>query len=89
MGLDGATPWVPRVRMTADETLVLLNAAIADLGIVCLPETLARADVAAGRLVHVLPAWTAGTVTTTPHRRGQLPSVRAVIDFLMEGAGDG
>nr|QLH55519.1 transcriptional regulator LysR family [Myxococcus sp.] len=80
---------VPRVRMTADETLVLLSAAIEGLGVVCLPETLARADVEAGRLVHVLPAWTAGTVTTTiltPHRRGQLPAVRAVIDFLMEGA---
>ncbi|WP_426756748.1 LysR substrate-binding domain-containing protein [Myxococcus sp. Y35] len=80
---------VPRARMIADESIVLLKAAIAGLGIVCMPETLVRADVEAGRLVRVLPGWTAGMVTTTiltPHRRGQLPAVRAVIDFLMEGA---
>lgn len=80
---------VPRARMSADESLVLLKSAIAGLGIACLPESFTREDVAAGRLVRVLPTWTAGTVTTTiltPHRRGQLPAVRAVIDFLMEGA---
>ncbi|NOK09249.1 LysR family transcriptional regulator [Corallococcus exercitus] len=90
-GRAGETVTVmPRERMTADESLVLLKAATAGLGIVCLPETFTRVDVEAGRLVRVLPAWTAGTVTTTiltPHRRGQLPAVRAVIDFLMEGAG--
>ncbi|WP_375745354.1 LysR family transcriptional regulator [Corallococcus interemptor] len=82
---------MPRARMTADESLVLLKAATAGLGIVCLPETFTRVDVESGRLVHVLPTWTAGTVTTTiltPHRRGQLPAVRAVIDFLMEGASE-
>ncbi|WP_255653951.1 LysR substrate-binding domain-containing protein [Corallococcus sp. EGB] len=75
--------------MSADESRVLLRAAAAGLGVVCLPETFTRVDVEAGRLVRVLPAWTAGAVTTTiltPHRRGQLPAVRAVIDFLMEGA---
>ncbi|WP_375759783.1 LysR substrate-binding domain-containing protein [Corallococcus exercitus] len=90
-GRAGETVTVmPRARMTADESLVLLKAATAGLGVVCLPETFTRADVEAGRLVRVLPAWTAGMVTTTiltPHRRGQLPAVRAVIDFLMEGAG--
>lgn len=42
-------------------------------------------SLASGVLQRVLPAWTAGKVTTTllmPHRRGQLPSVRAVADFL-------
>ncbi|NVJ14336.1 LysR family transcriptional regulator [Myxococcus sp. AM010] len=80
---------VPRVRMSADESLVLLKAATAGLGIVCLPESFTRADVEAQRLTRVLPAWTAGAVTTTiltPHRRGQLPAVRAVIDFLMAKA---
>jgi hypothetical protein len=35
----------------------------------------------------VLPDWTAGSVTSTiltPHRRTQLPAVRAVIDFLAD-----
>jgi DNA-binding transcriptional LysR family regulator len=79
---------VPRVCMSADESLVLLKAAVAGLGVVCLPESMTREAVEAGRLARVLPAWTAGTVTTTiltPHRRGQLPAVRAVIDFLSEG----
>ncbi|WP_245814520.1 LysR substrate-binding domain-containing protein [Cystobacter ferrugineus] len=78
---------MPRACMSADESLVLLNAAVAGLGVVCLPESMAREAVETGRLLRVLPAWTAGTVTTTiltPHRRGQLPAVRAVIDFLCE-----
>jgi DNA-binding transcriptional LysR family regulator len=40
-----------------------------------------------GDLVRVLPRWNADAVTTTillPHRRGQLPAVRAVVDFLSE-----
>jgi DNA-binding transcriptional LysR family regulator len=91
-GRAGETVTVtPKARMIADESQVLLKAAMAGLGVVCLPETFAHVDVEAGRLVRVLPAWTAGTVTTTiltPHRRGQLPAVRAVIDFLMEDASE-
>jgi DNA-binding transcriptional LysR family regulator len=75
----------PAPRMMADESLVLLRAAGAGLGIACLPEGICRRDVESGALVRVLPAWTAGTVTTTilvPDRRSQLPAVRAVIEFL-------
>jgi DNA-binding transcriptional LysR family regulator len=39
-------------------------------------------------IVRVLPDWTAGTVTTsilTTHRRGQLPGIRAVVEFLAKG----
>lgn len=77
-----ATP-VP--RMTADESIVLLKAAAAGLGLVCLSEDICRAHLESGELVRVLPGWSAGEVTTTvltPHRRGQLPAVRAVIDHL-------
>ncbi len=38
-----------------------------------------------------LPDWNAGAVKTTilmPHRRGQLPAVRAVVDFLAKRLGD-
>lgn len=66
---------------------MLLRAAAAGLGIACLPQSFCRADRAAGTLVRVLPGWSAGTVTTTllmPHRRGLLPSVRAVVGFLTE-----
>jgi DNA-binding transcriptional LysR family regulator len=75
----------PRPRLTADESVVLMRTAIAGLGVVCLPESIAAMALAQGTLTRVLPDWTAGSVTTTlltPHRRGQLPAVRAVIDFL-------
>ncbi|ATB45111.1 LysR family transcriptional regulator [Corallococcus macrosporus] len=89
-GRTGDTVTVaPRGLLIADESMVLLKAALAGLGVVCLPESFTRADTEAGRLVRVLPAWTAGLVTTTiltPHRRGQLPAVRAVIDFLTADA---
>jgi DNA-binding transcriptional LysR family regulator len=75
----------PRPRLSADEAGMLLQAARAGLGIVPLPETVARASLDRGELLPVLPDWFESTITTTiltPHRRGQLPSVRAVIDFL-------
>ena len=79
----------PQARMTADESLLLMSAAAQGLGVAILPAPFCRADFESGRLVRVLPGWTAGEVTTTiltPHRRGQLPSVRAVVDFLADVA---
>lgn len=78
----------PRIRLVADESMVLIKAASAGLGVACLPESMARPGIDSGALVNALPGWTAGAVTTsmlTPHRRGQLPAVRAVMDFLAEG----
>jgi len=75
----------PIARFTANETTVLLEAAVVGLGIVCAPTRFCRAALDAGRLIHVLPEWTAGSVTTSllvPHRRGQLSGVRATVDFL-------
>ncbi|QIG52543.1 LysR family transcriptional regulator [Nordella sp. HKS 07] len=77
----------PKPRLTADESVVLMKSAIAGLGIVCLPESIVAEALKQGTLKRILPDWTAGGVTTTlltPHRRGQLPSVRAVIDFLSQ-----
>ena len=75
----------PQPRLVADESVALLHAATAGLGIVCLPESICQHHLARGELVRVLTRWTAGSVTTTalvPHRRSLLPSVRAVLDFL-------
>jgi DNA-binding transcriptional LysR family regulator len=75
----------PIPRFYADESTPLLKAAEAGLGIVSLPRSFTEAAVTRGQLVRVLPEWTAGVVTTTiltPHRRSQLPAVRAAIDFL-------
>lgn len=77
----------PKPRFAADESVALLHAAEAGLGVACLPRMLCRAALQAGSLLHVLSAWTAGNVTTTllmPRRRGDLPAVRAVVDFLAE-----
>lgn len=75
----------PLPRFLSNESVTLLEAAHAGLGIAALPAGMMRTAFAAGTLKQVLPAWTAGTVSTTvltPHRRGQLPAVRALIDFL-------
>jgi len=76
----------PMPRFLADESSVLLEAAVSGLGITALPRKICRAAIEAGSLVRVLADWEAGSVTTTllmPHRRGQLPSVRAVVDFIV------
>lgn len=80
----------PRPRLAADESVVLMKSAIAGLGLVCLPHSIVTAALKEGTLRRILPDWTAGSVTTTlltPHRRGQLPSVRAVIEFLSATGG--
>lgn len=80
----------PRQRFHADEAVPLLKAAEVGLGIVCLPDLVSAEAIREGRLVRVLPDWTAGRVMTTiltPHKRGQLPAVRAVIDFLLQKTG--
>ncbi|WP_235031266.1 LysR substrate-binding domain-containing protein, partial [Geminicoccus flavidas] len=59
----------------------------AGLGIACLPADIVAPALADGRLVRLLPGWHAGTITTTilmPPRRSQLPSVRAVVEFLCQ-----
>ncbi|KGM31019.1 LysR family transcriptional regulator [Inquilinus limosus] len=79
----------PVSSFVADESVVLRQAAVAGIGVACLPETMTAEARAAGTLMPVLPEWAAGTVWTTlltPHRRGQLPAVRAVIDFLVKEA---
>ncbi|MEH6422258.1 LysR substrate-binding domain-containing protein [Pseudomonas sp. CGJS7] len=98
-GMAGNTLWTlsddsgqrvevePHPRMTANEGRVLRAATVAGLGITVLPERMCRGELEDGRLRRVLPAWNAGRVTTTlvmPHRRGQLPSVRATVEFLIE-----
>ncbi|SCW37828.1 DNA-binding transcriptional regulator, LysR family [Rhizobium mongolense subsp. loessense] len=80
----------PPPVMAADEPFVLLRAAAAGMGITILPTSVCREAIEQGRLIRILPEWTAGNITTTvllPHRRGQLPSVRAVVDFISERLG--
>ena len=86
-GTDGAAAEVtPSPRYVANETIALLEAAKAGLGVACLASGFCAQSIEAGALVRVLPGWTAHGVATTllmPHRRGQLPSVRVVADHLV------
>lgn len=69
------------------EFSVLLQAALAGQGITGLPETVCGAAVLDGRLEPVLPHWraTAGVLHLAYlSRRGLLPAVRALVDFLCE-----
>jgi DNA-binding transcriptional LysR family regulator len=65
--------------------LTLKDAAMAGLGIVALPGYVCKEELAQGRLVRVLPEWTCGDAQLTalvPYGQNQLPSVRALLDFL-------
>jgi DNA-binding transcriptional LysR family regulator len=76
----------PSPRYVANETVCLLEAAKAGLGVACLASNFCAPLIASGALVRILPDWTGSGVTTTllmPHRRGQLPSVRAIADQLI------
>jgi DNA-binding transcriptional LysR family regulator len=83
-GDTAVIPFAPRLR--SDDMATLGMAAQSGHGIVALPAYICRADVGAGRLLRVLPGWTAGDAMATlviASRRGLLPSVRAFIDFLV------
>ncbi|AOR75333.1 LysR substrate-binding domain-containing protein [Novosphingobium resinovorum] len=72
-------------RMTCEDFAALREAAMANLGVALLPDHSCRDDLAAGRLVRILPEWggqigIVHLVFTT--RRGLPPAVRAFIDHL-------
>lgn len=72
-------------RLVTDDMIALRAAAVAGVGIVQLPAMVMGEEVRSGRLVKVLPQWTSkgGVVHAVfPSRRGLLPSVRKLIDFL-------
>jgi len=74
-------------RMVTDDMIALRTAAIRGVGIVQLPSMVVSDDVRNGKLVELLPAWTPkyGVVHAVfSSRRGLLPSVRSLIDFLAE-----
>jgi DNA-binding transcriptional LysR family regulator len=74
-------------RCTANESTVLLHAALAGGGIALLPTYLANAAVARGDLQAVLPDWRLPSMTVYAlyaSRRHLSPAVRALLDFLVE-----
>jgi len=74
-------------RLVTSDFAVLLEAARRGLGVALLPEFVCAQAVAAGDLEVVLPDWSMpeGTMHFVyPSRRGMLPGVRALVDFLAE-----
>jgi DNA-binding transcriptional LysR family regulator len=74
-------------RLACGDFPLLVQSAIAGLGIVLLPATACGAEIARGELEPVLPEWSApfGILHFVyPSRRGLLPAVRAFIDALVE-----
>lgn len=87
-GADGAGAVIRHApRMVTDDLLALRHAVIAGVGIAHLPSVVVRDDIAAGHLVELVPGWApkCGIIHAIfPSRRGLLPSVRTLIDFLGE-----
>ncbi|BCX69567.1 LysR substrate-binding domain-containing protein [Pseudomonas izuensis] len=88
LGSEGASAVIRHApRMVTDDLLALRHAAIAGVGIAHLPSVVVRDDIAAGHLVELVPGWApkSGIIHAIfPSRRGLLPSVRSLIDFLGE-----
>jgi DNA-binding transcriptional LysR family regulator len=86
IGPDGASAVIPhKPRFVTEDMVALRQAALAGIGVCQLPTIVAQEDLKAGRLVDILPQWApkAGIVHAAfPSRRGLLPSVRALLDFL-------
>ena len=74
-------------RMVTTDMLALREAAIAGVGVVQLPLLMVRDQLAAGELEVILDAWQPQREVihaVFASRRGMLPSVRALVDFLSE-----
>ena len=85
-GPDGASIKIPySPRLVTEDMVTLKHAALAGVGVCQLPTIMVHDDLKAGRLIDILPQWTprAGIVHAVfPSRRGLLPSVRKLLDFM-------
>ncbi|CZW58476.1 LysR family transcriptional regulator [Enterobacter hormaechei] len=74
-------------RLVTTDMLALREAAMAGVGVVQLPILMVKDQLASGELVRVLNAWEPRREVihaVYPSRRGLLPSVRTLVDFLTE-----
>jgi DNA-binding transcriptional LysR family regulator len=74
-------------RYVTTDMLALRQAAIKGVGVVQLPSIVVPKQLKDGSLIHVLPEWLPRREIihlVYPSRRGLLPSVRALIDFLSD-----
>jgi len=72
-------------RLVTHGMPMLRSAALAGIGVAQMPRKMVRDHLERGELVHLLPEWAPRTEiihAVFPTRRGLLPSVRELIDFL-------
>lgn len=85
-GPDGATAIVAhQPRLVTDDMVQMRLAALRGIGVVQLPTMMIHQDLTSGALVDVIPDWVprSGLVHAVfASRRGLMPAVRALIDFL-------
>jgi len=85
-GPDEATALIPYTpRLITEDMVALRFAALKGIGVGQFPTMVIQSDLDSGALVDVLPQWKprAGIIHTVfSSRRGLLPSVRALLDFL-------
>lgn len=74
-------------RISVPDPTINYQLALAGSGVALLSQSVAEADVAAGRLVRLLPAWEPASVelyAIYPARLNSSPKVRAFVEFLRE-----
>ncbi|MDC7690673.1 LysR substrate-binding domain-containing protein [Vogesella indigofera] len=74
-------------RYITDDMTALRQAALSGVGMVQLPCMVVEEDLRQGRLVDIMPGWapSGGIIHAVfPSRRGQLPAVRLLIDYLAQ-----
>lgn len=75
-------------RLSTDDLYTLRQAALSGVGVAFMPAEIVADDLASGALVRLLPSLIsrAGIVHAVfPSRRGMVPAVRLLLDFLAEG----
>jgi DNA-binding transcriptional LysR family regulator len=85
-GPDGAQADIRhQPRLVSDDMIALRSAAIVGVGIVHLPLLMVSDEIREGKLVHLLPGWAPKrhvVHAVYPSKRGLLPSVRTLLDYL-------
>jgi DNA-binding transcriptional LysR family regulator len=87
-GPDGATATIRHTpRFVTEDMVALRLAALRGVGVCQFPTFVVQDDIKAARLIDLLPSWApkAGIIHAAfPSRRGLLPSVRTLLDFLVK-----
>lgn len=74
-------------RLICDDLVVLHEAVLAGVGVACIPQIICADSLKQGLLLELLPQWRAPAAVfhaVYPSRRGMMPAVRALLDFLAE-----